>query len=305
MNILIVGGTGLIGAEAALHLHSLGHQITLMARKPSAVKVLQGFNFLRCDYIHDDINDGRLRGFDVLIFSAAADIRNLPQDGSISPADFYTQANDEAVPKFFQAAKHAGIRQAIYIGTFYPQIAPEKIGECSYVTSRHNTCEALMAMHDAHFKLVALNAPFVLGHIDGLDIPHIDALVAYAKGYIPELPVFAPEGGTNHISSHSIAQACASIIRKQLGGKAYLLGDENYLWDEYLKLWFSLAGNPVDIQSSSDEHPMFPNVIMFAGVGATVNYQPEAETLHDLEYARDQIQPTMAAVIAAFDAKQA
>ena len=304
MNILIVGGTGLIGAQAALHLKTLGHAVTLMARKPTTVKVLQSFDFIQCDYIRDDINDGRLKGFDVLIFSAAADIRNLPQDGSVTPTDFYTQANDTAVPKFFQAAKDAGIKQAIYIGTFYPEVAPEKIGECAYVTSRHNTSEAIMALHDANFKIVALNAPFVLGQIEGLEIPHLDALVAYAKGLIPELPLFAPQGGTNHISSQSIAEACGNIIKKGLGGKAYLIGDENYLWHEYLAQWFELAGNSTDFTVSDKEHPMFPDVIMFAGVGATVNYEPYAETMDDLEYSRQQIKSTMQSLITAFDAKQ-
>ena len=34
MKILIVGGTGLIGGHAALHLQSLGHEITIAARNP-------------------------------------------------------------------------------------------------------------------------------------------------------------------------------------------------------------------------------------------------------------------------------
>lgn len=304
MKILIVGGTGLIGAEAALYLQAQGHDVSLMARKSTEVAALKGFPFIQCDYINDDVNDGRLIGFDILIFSAAADIRHIPQDGSITPTEFYTQANDAAVPRFFQAAKGAGIHQAIYIGTFYPQIAPEKIGVCPYVTSRHNTCETIMQMHATDFKVIALNAPFVLGYIEGMEIPHLDGLVAYAKGYIPELPLFAPKGGTNHISSKSIAQACGNIIAKGLGGKAYLLGDENYLWTDYLTQWFELAGNPVKFSVSDDEHPMFPNIIMFAGVGATVHYEPYEETMNDLEYDRGQIQVTIEALIAIFDAKK-
>ncbi|MBQ0796936.1 NAD-dependent epimerase/dehydratase family protein [Zhongshania sp.] len=33
MNVLVVGGSGLIGGEIALHLKSQGHDITIMARK--------------------------------------------------------------------------------------------------------------------------------------------------------------------------------------------------------------------------------------------------------------------------------
>jgi len=294
-NILIVGGTGLIGAEIALHLDKLGHHVTIMARKPSQVASLKTLPFIACDYINDDVNDGRLKSFDTLIFAAAADIRGLPQDGSISPTDFYTQANDIAVPRFFKAAKAAGISQAIYIGTFYPQVAPEKIGTCPYVTSRHNTAEAIMQLHDDSFKISCLNAPFVLGAIEGMEIPHLDALVAYAKGQL-EMPVFAPKGGTNHISSKAIAEAAASIIKKGLGGKQYLIGDENLSWQDYLQQWFDAAGNTVNIEVGEQEHPMFPDVIMFAGAGATVSYQTDKETLAELEYSQGQITPLIKAM---------
>jgi dihydroflavonol-4-reductase len=52
---------------------------------------------------------------------------------------FYQRANDEAVPAFLAAARDAGIRRVVYIGTFYPQVAPQQVGICPYVTSRHNT----------------------------------------------------------------------------------------------------------------------------------------------------------------------
>ena len=35
MKILVVGGTGLLGGHAALHLQSLGHQVSIAARKPA------------------------------------------------------------------------------------------------------------------------------------------------------------------------------------------------------------------------------------------------------------------------------
>jgi len=149
MKVLIVGGTGLIGGDAALYLQAQGHEVTLMARKPSSVPVLAALDYLPGDYVDDDCSDGRLQGFDWLVFSAAADIRNLPRDGSVSPEDFYKRYNDEAVPRFFAAARDAGITRAVYIGTFYPQVAPQRIGLCPYVTSRRNTDVSVRPQHRA------------------------------------------------------------------------------------------------------------------------------------------------------------
>ncbi|NRB41897.1 MAG: NAD-dependent epimerase/dehydratase family protein [Pseudomonadales bacterium] len=297
MKVLVVGGSGLIGGDAALLLKSKGHDVTIMARKVPLAPVLAAFDFLQCDYIHDDIDDGRLEGFDYLVFAAAADIRNLPHDGSVTPEAFYQQANDIAVPRFFAAAKSAGIKNAVYIGTFYPQVAPNKIGICPYVTSRHNTCEDVLALSDDAFKVSSLNAPFVLGHIPGLPVPHLTALVDYAKGNIPDLPVFAPIGGTNHISSRAIAEAICNIFDKGAAGKAYLIGDENLSWQAYLQLWFDAAGNHCAIPVTEDEHPMFPNIILFAGPGETISFEPDAKEMQVLDYARNTIKALVQEVV--------
>lgn len=290
MKILIVGGTGLAGADAALHLREQGHDITLMARKPSAASCLEDFEFLQGDYVKDDLAQLNLGQYEALVFAAAADIRYLPMDGSVSPEDFYAKTNTEAVPAFFAAAKAAGITRAVYIGTFYPQVAPHRIGECAYVTSRHLADEGVRALADETFHVCSLNPSFILGHIPGLPVPHLDAMASYAKGQIPDMPVFAPPGGTNHISSRSIAIAIGNALIKGENGKAYLIGDENYSWQEYLQQWFDLAGNAQKIEVRDDiDHPMLPAVIMFAGAGSTIAFEPNAKETELLGYPRNQI----------------
>ena len=298
MKVLVVGGSGLIGGDIALYLKSQGHGVTIMARKPPAATSLAAIPFMQGDYINDTFSSAELGGFDSLVFAAAADIRNVPTDGSVTHEAFYTYANDKAVPRFFAAARDAGIKRAVYIGTFYPQVAPQQIGTCPYVTSRHNTDQGVRALNSDDFTVCSLNVPFVLGHIEGLDIPHIAALVAYAKGAMPDLPVFAPPGGTNHISSRSIAQATLSALGHGEPGKPYLLGDENFTWKEYLELWFEAAGNPRQLEVRADDHPMIPSVIMFAGVGATVSYEPEDTAL--LTYDRTQIKAMIQEVVASY-----
>jgi nucleoside-diphosphate-sugar epimerase len=289
MNVLVVGGSGLIGGTIALELKNHGHDVTIMSRKAAESGPLAGFKHLEGNYIVDNVADGRLQGFDALVFSAAADIRNVPQDGSITPEAFYTQANDIAVPRFFQAAKDAGIKKSVLIGTFYPQVAPHQIGVDAYVTSRHNAAEGALALADENFSVCALNPPFVLGHLESVSAPHLDALVHYARGHIPDMPVFAPKGGTNHISTHSLAIATCNALENGENGKGYLIGDENLSWKEYLELWFAAAGNPVELEVRDEEHPFFPNIILFAGPGATVSFDMSDEDMAVLDYPRNQI----------------
>lgn len=302
MNILVVGGTGLIGGHAALELAAAGHTVTLMARKRSEVPGLADLKFIAGNYIEDDFSDGRLQGFDALVFAAAVDIRYMPQDGSVTEEEFYTRCNTEAVPRFFAAAKAAGIARAVYIGSFYPQVAPQQIALNAYVKSRHLADAGARAQADAGFSVCSLNAPYVLGHLPGLDIPHLGGLIHYVQGNLPELPLFAPVGGTNHITVTSLSQAIAGALERGESGKAYLVGDENYSWKQYLEAWAAAAGAPREFEVRDDDHPLLPNVIMFAGVGATVSYQPDAADTALLGYGRNLVGPMIKEVVAAFNA---
>ena len=290
MKILVVGGSGLIGGDAALFLRQQGHDVTIMARKRSTVPALAALPVLIGDYVNDDCSDGRLKGFDALVFAAAADIRKIPRAGSVTPEQFYQKHNDEAVPRFFRAARDAGVKRSVYIGTFYPQVAPQRIGVCPYVTSRHNTAVAVAARSSPQFNVCVLNPPFVLGHIAGLEVSYLGALVNYVQGNIPKLPLFAPRGGTNHITSRSIAHAVQNALLRGDSGKQYLIGDENYTWKEYLELWCAAAGKPASLDVRDDDHPMFPNIILFAGPGATISFEPDAADMKILDYPRQQVQ---------------
>lgn len=302
MRTLVIGGSGLIGGEAALYLAAKGHDVTVMSRRPPSAPALAALPYIAGDYVNDPMDDGRLEGFDWLVFSAAADIRNLPTDGSVSPEDYYRKSNDEAVPRCLEAARNAGVRKVVYIGSFYAQVAPHRVAECPYVASRYNTDRAARALASEGFEVVTLDCPFILGHIPGSHVPYIAALVEYAAGRLPDMPVFAPRGGTNHMSSTSVAQAVLGAFETGESGRAYLVGDENLSWKDYLELWFREAGNPRELEVRDDDHPLFPNAIMFAGPGATVAYDVDPEDHRALgSYDRQQLLPTVHALLRAYN----
>tara|TARA_R110002073_G_scaffold21652_1_gene76166 strand:- start:2811 stop:3701 length:891 start_codon:yes stop_codon:yes gene_type:complete len=295
MKILIVGGTGLTGAHAALHLRSLGHAVTLMSRSAPQLPSLADFEHIAANYIEDTLPASALEGFEALVFAAGADIRLLPPGED--EARFFQRANAEAIPAFFAAAKSAGIGRAVYIGTYYPQVAPDKIASSAYVGSRHLADTAVRALNSSTFNVCSLNAPFILGSLPGLALPHLEALVHYACGRLEGVPLVAPEGGVNHISSRSMSEAIAGALTHGRGGHGYLVGDENLSWKEYLERFFAAAGNPRDLPVSAEEHPLFPDIIMYAGRNATISYEPENG---ELGYSRHQITATIAEVVEAY-----
>ncbi|MRI32773.1 epimerase [Endozoicomonas sp. OPT23] len=298
MKILVVGGTGFAGGYTANFLKKQGHDVTIMGRsKPANASMLGDLKFVAGNYIEESFDDGRLEGYDWMVFAAGNDITKMPFDGSVTPEEFFQRSNSEAIPRFFKYAKAAGIKRVAYLGTFYPQVAPQQIDVNPYVKSRYIADEAIREMSSPDFNVCSLNAPFILGQIPGFDVAHITAMAHYAKGNLTDLPVFAPKGGTNHITVHSVAQAIQGGLERGESGKAYLIGDANLSWKEYMEEWFSLAGNEQEIEVREDDHPLLPNIIMYAGVGATVSYEPPAEETELLGYDRGVLKSMISEVI--------
>jgi nucleoside-diphosphate-sugar epimerase len=290
--ILIVGGTGLTGAHAALHLRQLGHDVTIMSRTSPSLACLAGFDHIAANYVDNGPGAESLGSFDSLVFAAGADIRlyNPEEDEEA----FFSRVNTEAIPAFFRSAREAGIARAVYIGTYYPQVVPDAIETSPYVRSRHLADEAVRALDSDSFRVCSLNAPFILGIVPGIELPHIAALVQYAQGKLEGVPLVAPAGGVNHISSQSMSEAIAAALDHGRGGHGYLVGDENLSWKAYLEMYFTAVGNPTDLPVSEEEHPLFPDAILYAGRNATISYEPESA---DLGYSRHNIRATIEQVV--------
>ncbi|AQA19566.1 epimerase [Halioglobus japonicus] len=292
MNILIVGGTGLTGATTARHLSTKGHQITLMSRSAPSNPALAEFAHICADYIDSKIDVESLRGFDALIFAAGADIRMLPEGED--PAAFFHRANTEAIPRFFNCAKHAGIKRAAYLGTYYPQVTPEKIESDSYVQSRYRADKAIREMSDDDFSVCSVNPPFIIGTFPGVVDAHLAAMTQYAAGLIEGLTPISPDGGVFHITAQSLAEALEGALLRGVAGKAYLVGDEYWSWQEYIEAFCREAGNAQTLAVSRDEHPLLPDMIMYAGRNAEVRYTPENAPL---DYSTGSIAAAIEAVV--------
>jgi len=295
MDILVVGGTGLIGGHAALHLAALGHRVTLAARKPAAAGTPLGdLPFLVIDYLTGD-HSAALRGFDALVFAAGNDIRHLPPGDD--EAAHWQRANVEGVPRFFAQARDAGVRCAVLIGSFYPQAAPQLVERSAYVRGRKLADEGARALATEDFRVCSLNAPFVAGVVPGLVVPGLQAHANYALGRIPGVPPFAMPGGVNFISTLSLSQAVAGALARGENGKAYLVGDENLSFLDYFGAYFEAAGRTEPLPVIDQEHPLLPDLALYAGRGGTVYYEPDPEETALLGYRRNDMRRCLREIV--------
>ena len=48
-------------------------------------------------------------------------------------------------------------------------------------------------------------------------------------------------------------------------------------------------GNETELETRDEEHPLFPDKILYAGRGSTVSYEPDAEETALLGYSRNNV----------------
>lgn len=293
MKTLVVGGAGFVGSATSLYLHDLGHEVTIMSRsQPKGSSRLNELPFMQGNYFEDDFSDGRLEGFDWLVFCAGSDFGNFPQDGSVSQVDFFEKANIEGLPRFFEQAKRAGISRAAYMGSFYSFVAPQVMDSIAYVRSRHLSDQAIRSLSSPSFNVCSCALPWIVGFTPGLAVPHWQALARYAQGRLEGVAEFAPPGGANFMSARAVAQAMLGGLERGESGKSYLIGDENLSWKEFFELWFEAAGRPRDLTIQRG-HPIVPDfALSYLDFGST-DYEPPAAETALLGYERGTLRQTV------------
>jgi dihydroflavonol-4-reductase len=294
LKILVVGGGGFIGIETARLLRARGETVTIASRNPvTSEPQASAFTFIQLDYTAGIDHRPLLDGFDALIFSAGNDIRHKPKEAG---DEHWQQANSVAIPRFFEAARDAGIRRAVNVGSFYTQVAPHLAQTNAYVRSRIDAEQAIAKLATSSFAPLSVNAPLVVGHVEGVTVPFFDAHARFALGELDEMPQFVPPGGVNFISCRSLAEAIAGGLEHGRAGASYLVGDENLTFQAYFGAYFAAVGRPPPPIRDEDS-PIFPDRSIYFGRGNHLFYEPDPDETRLLGYTRNDVVPAIGRIM--------
>jgi nucleoside-diphosphate-sugar epimerase len=284
--ILVVGGTGLIGAATALHLAELGHEVTVAGRTPPSSRALEKLSFLCGSFLADDFSRAALGHFDSLVFAAGNDVRQLP--AGVDEAEYFHRANSIGVPAFIERAREAGVSTAVYVGSYYSYVLPRaRIEASGYLRSRRAADEGVRSLATKDFRVCSLNAPFTIGYVEGISGLPIETSVRYLLGLMDGPgPRWMIPGGGNFMSTRSFAEAVAGALDRGENGSGYLVGDENWTFAHYYELLLDAMGMRGRVQVKDAEHPSMPDLTLYAGRGATVAFEPDPAMVARLGYRR-------------------
>jgi len=108
--VFVTGGSGFVGSHAIEHLVARGHEVRAMARSARSAEVVTSFGAtpVRCDL--DTLDASHLAGCDAVVHAAAF----VEEWGT---REAFWRANVEGTERLLKAARTAGVRRFVHVGT--------------------------------------------------------------------------------------------------------------------------------------------------------------------------------------------
>lgn len=298
MKVLIVGGSGMIGSHAAAHLSAIGHDVSVATRGAGSAEA-SSYPQVIGDYVAQSFSADQLAPFDAIVFAAGQDVRH--KRAAQDDTEFWRTTQIEGVPAFARLARDAGVGRFVQIGSYYHQVMPQLADTNPYVRARQLADENTRALATPGFNVSTLNPPSIVGTIAGASTERYRGLVAWARGERPEIPDFAPAGGTNYMSADSLAQAIAGALDHAESGHAYLIGDESLSYRDFFQRIFDAAGSTRTLETRDEQHPMLPDNYIIHGRAVTLAYDAD-EARRALGYRTGDITRAIEEIVARIDA---
>ncbi|WP_203694593.1 NAD-dependent epimerase/dehydratase family protein [Catellatospora coxensis] len=226
MRILVVGGTGLIGAHVVEVLGERGHAVTTVARSGDVDHVL--------DAGSAQVEDLRplLAGHDGVVYAARTD-EQRPLRKPIHPA--FRRDMVDPVVRLFMAARAEGLTRGVVMGSYYTyfdRLHPQwRLTERhTYIRSRVEQAREGRAAAGPSLPVAVLELPFVFGRA-GDRLPNwAGPLDGWARS---RAPLAAPIGGTAATSARHVAEVAADAL-EQASGEDIPVADENLTWHDMI-----------------------------------------------------------------------
>ncbi|MFC3500155.1 NAD-dependent epimerase/dehydratase family protein [Micromonospora krabiensis] len=226
MRILVVGGSGLIGAHVVDVLRERGHGVTIVARTARA-----GVDHV-LDVESASVDDLRplLRGCDGVVYAARTD-EQRPLPKPIYPA--FHRDIVAPVARLFTAARQEGLRRGVVMGSYYTyfdRLRPQwRLPERhTYIRCRVEQAREARAAAGPDLPVAVLELPFVFGRV-GDRLPNwAGPLDRWARS---RTPLLVPVGGSAAASARSVAEVTVDAL-DQASGADIPVADENLTWHD-------------------------------------------------------------------------
>ncbi len=247
MKIFMIGGTGLLGCEAARIFIERGHVVKSVALPPlpQGAPIPKEMEIELCN-IYDKSDDeikAMMQGCDCFVFAAGIDERvEFP-----APVyDAYYKYNIAPLERLLPLCKEVGMKSAVVLGSYFAYLAKERpemklTEKHPYIRSRIAQEEVAFSFADDNFDVSVLELPYIFGTQPGRK-PVWVILIEQIK-MMDKLPfTMYPGGGTAMLTVRQVGEVIVGAAEKSKGAKAWPISMYNMTWKEFLKIVYAARG---------------------------------------------------------------
>ena len=262
MKVFMIGGTGLLGCEAANILIKQGHQVTSVALPPlpegAPIPKEMKLEFCDINKKSDAEVEKMMEGCDSFVFAAGIDER---KECNPPVYDQYKKFNIDPIARLLPIAKKAGCKNAVVLGSYYTymykqcELVPENeklewfkgakgltnlLERNPYFKARYEQEQVAESFADDNFNVTVLELPYIFGTQPGRR-PVWTILIDQLKR-MDSLPfTLYPAGGTAMLTCRQVGQviAGAATLDGKYGFRALPIGVYNMTWKEFLKIVYN------------------------------------------------------------------
>ncbi|HVI03300.1 MAG TPA: NAD-dependent epimerase/dehydratase family protein [Enhygromyxa sp.] len=227
MRVFVSGGSGFVGGHAIEALVAGGVEVRAMARSDRSASVVEGLGATAVRCALDDVDAVHLQGCDAVVHAAAF----VEEWGTRAQ---FVAGNVEGTRRMLAAARTAGVRRFIHIGTEavlfdghdlidVDEQQPYPVRQRFLYSETKAEAERLvLAASDASMTALSLRPRFVWGPRDNSVLPAI--LRMHAAGSFAWIDDGRKLTSTTHV--RNLARAIELALTRGEGGKAYFVLDE-------------------------------------------------------------------------------
>ena len=251
MKVFMIGGTGLLGCEAARIFIERGHEVTSVALPPlpEGAPIPKEMKLEFCNIYEksdDEIRD-LLRGHDCFVFAAGIDERG---EFPAPVYDAYYKYNIQPLERILPLCKEVGVKKAVILGSYFAYLAKERpvmklTEKHPYIRSRIDQENVAFSFADENFDVSVLELPYIFGTQPGRKpvwVILIEQLQRFEK-----MPVtMYPAGGTAMLTVRQVAEAIVGAAEQVKGARAYGISCYNLTWREFLKIVYRAMNTDPD-----------------------------------------------------------
>ena len=247
MKIFMIGGTGLLGTEAARELIARGHEVSSIALPPiptgaalPAKMTIELGNYLE---MSDDEIRSHFTDCEGFVFAAGVDER---VEGPAPIYDMFQKYNIDPLKRLLRIAKECGVRHTVILGSYFSyfdKLWPNQ--ELSkwhpYIRSRRDQERMALAFAEERFDVAILELPYIFGTQPGRKPVWVFLVENLLR---MKLATFYTRGGTTMVTVRQVAQAVAGAMERNRGGNCYPIGYYNMEWKQLLGIMNKYLGYP-------------------------------------------------------------